>query len=495
MTRRPAPRTLVPLTGLDGVFLDVETPATPMHVGSLHVFAPAARGAHDFHALVSRMLAARLGVAPIFARRLAPVPLNLAHPLWLDGGRVDLRYHVKRVRVPAPGTRAELERCVATLHAKLMDRRKPLWQLFVLDGLADRRRAYYFKVHHAVLDGAAGAALATALYDVAARPRRAPARRAPRTRRGAAPGALAVAGAVLSHDAGQWVRLLRSVPDAARALARVVGAAGPGLRRNFSFGPRTALNATITPERSIAFLSLPLADIKAIGTRHGATVNDVVLALCSGTLRRYLARHGGVPRKPLIASMPISLRELGDSHFGTEATLGLVSLATHLADPVRRLRAVRAAAGTAKRLARRARSLLPTDFPSVGLPWIAGGLASLYGRSHAADLVPPIANVVISNVPGPRVPLYTVGARMEEYWPVSIVEHGIGLNITVLSYVDALGFGFTAASAAVPDARELARDLEAAYAELAAATTARGARVPRAPRRSGTRPRTAGGHA
>ncbi len=477
---------MVPLSGLDGVFLDLETPATPMHVGSVHLFEPAPRGARDFHTLVKRMLRARLGVAPIFARRLAPVPLNLAHPVWLDGCKVDLGFHVRRVPVPAPGGHAELERCVAGLHGELLDRRRPLWMMYVLDGLADGRRGYYFKVHHAVLDGAAGTALAAALYDTAAHVAHPP-RRPARTARGATPGAIAIAGAAFSHDAGQFVRLLRSLPDAARVLAAVIGAPPPRLRRNFSFGPRTVFNATVTAERSIAFRSLPLEEIKAIGARHDATINDVVLALCSGTLRRYLARHGGVPKKPLIATMPISLREPGDARYTTAATLSLVSLATHLADPVRRLRAVRAAASATKQLARRARSLIPTDFPSLGVPWIASSLAALYGRSHVADVLPPIANVVISNVPGPRVTLYTAGAQMQEYWPVSIVEHGIGLNITVLSYVGTLGFGFTAARALVADADELGADLAAAHAELLAAKGPRKRRPAPARRRRASR--------
>lgn len=477
-------RSIVPLSGLDGVFLDLETPATPMHVGSVHLFKKPARGAADFYPQVKRMLAARLDVAPIFSRRLAAMPFNLAHPVWLDGTQVDLGFHVRRLPVPAPGTQAELERCVAVLHAQLMDRSRPLWMMYVFEGLADGRRGYYFKVHHAVLDGAAGTLLATALYDTSARVRRAP--RAPaRAGRGAAPGAIAVAGAVFSHDAGQFVRLLRSLPDAARVLASIIGAPAPRLRRNFSFGPRTVLNHTIGAERSIAFRSLPLDEIKAIGARHDATINDVVLALCSGALRRYLARHGGVPRKPLIATMPISVRDAGDTRFHTAATLSLVRLATHLADPVRQLRAVRAAASVTKQLARRTRALVPTDFPSVGMPWVAGSLASLYGRSHAADLLPPIANVVISNVPGPRVTLYTVGAEMEEYWPVSIVEHGIGLNITVLSYAGRLGFGFTAARSAVAEARELAADLDAAHAALLRA------KLPRPRRAAAAAPRRA----
>jgi WS/DGAT/MGAT family acyltransferase len=482
-----ADRSIVPLSGLDGVFLDLETPATPMHVGSVHLFKkPARGGAADFYPQVKRMLAARLDVAPIFSRRLAPMPLNLAHPVWLDGTKVDLDFHVRRAPVAAPGGQAELERCVAELHAQLLDRSRPLWMMYVFDGLADGRRGYYFKVHHAVLDGAAGTLLAAALYDTSARAGRRP--RAPaRSARGAAPGAIAVAGAVFSHDAGQFVRLLRSLPDAARLLASIIGVPAPGLRRNFSFGPRTVLNATIGAERSIAFSSLPLDEIKAIGARHDATINDVVLALCSGALRRYLARHGGVPRAPLIATMPISVREPGDTRFHTAATLSLVRLATHLADPVRRLRAVRAAASASKQLARRARSLIPTDFPSVGMPWVAGSLASLWGHSHVADVLPPIANVVISNVPGPRATLYTVGAEMEQYWPVSIVEHGIGLNITVLSYVDTLGFGFTAARSAVAEARELAADLAAAHAELLAAKLPRRRRAAAAPRRRARR--------
>jgi diacylglycerol O-acyltransferase / wax synthase len=464
-----ARRAIVPLTGLDGVFLDLETQATPMHVGSLHLFAKPRGRQRDFYLAVRRLLARGTRVAPILGRRLANVPFNLAHPVWVEGEEIDLDFHVRRVRVPAPGTQAALEDCVAELHSQLMDRSRPLWTVYVLEGLEDGRRAYYFKIHHAVLDGAAGVALAATLFDASPTRRGLSHRTSPGTS-GDRLGWLAAAAAAFSHDAAQYVRLVRYLPIAARALAGIVRSppASPGsqLRRNLAFGPRTLLNVTVTAERRFAVCSLPLDEVKAIGARFGATINDVVLAVCGGTLRRYLARHGGVPRAPLIAAMPISLREPGDTHFGTAATLSLVNLATDIADPVRRLRAVRAAAGATKSLARGARSLIPTDFPSIGVPWIVSSMAALYGRSHIADMIPPIANVVISNVPGPQVPLYTAGARMEAYWPVSIVEHGLGLNITVLSYIGTLGFGFTAARAAIADARELAADLVAAHAEL-----------------------------
>jgi hypothetical protein len=195
-------------------------------------------------------------------------------------------------------------------------------------------------------------------------------------------------------------------------------------------------------------------------------------------LRRYLAHHGGVPDKPLMAAMPISLRRPGDTEYTTQATMALVNLHTHLADPIRRLRAIRDAAGAVKALAGRARGILPTDFPSIAAPWLMHGLATLYGKSGVAGAIPPIANVVISNVPGPQVPLYAAGARMHTYWPLSIPEHGVGLNITVMSYAGSLGFGFVGARNAVPDARPLARALQASLDELVAKSARRAARPP-----------------
>jgi hypothetical protein len=168
--------------------------------------------------------------------------------------------------------------------------------------------------------------------------------------------------------------------------------------------------------------------------------------------------------------MPISLRAAGNTDYTTQATLSLVNLNTQIADPVQRLHAIRDAAGAVKALARRAKGVIPTDFPSIGVPWLLHGLATLYGRSGLAAAIPPIANVVISNVPGPQVPLYAAGARMATYWPLSIAEHGLGLNITVMSYAGAMGFGFTTARAAVPEAREFSAALQAALRELVAAS-------------------------
>jgi diacylglycerol O-acyltransferase len=457
------------LSGLDGAFLHLETPETPMHVASLHLFdlPPGYRG--DFAADIRRNMKKRLHLAPVFTRKLAAMPLQFANPVWVEEGRVDLDRHIKQVTLPAPGTMAQFEDCAGRLHSELLDRSRPLWQVTVIDGLQSGQVAYYIKVHHAVLDGQAGVLLAQALFDVTPQIRNIPPGKSHRAEH---PGMAQLAAAALKHDAGQYIKLIRHLPDVVRTLygmfGKVPAEAKGRLGQNFSFGPKTPLNVPITGERGFAALSIPLATLQTIATANEAKLNDVVLALCSGALRRYLAHHGGIPKKPLIAAMPISLRQAGNTEYTTQATMSLVSLNTQIADPVRRLRAIRDAAGAVKALAKRARGVLPTDFPSIGTPWLLHGLASLYGRSGLASAMPPIANVVISNVPGPTAPLYAAGARMATYWPLSIPEHGLGLNITVMSYAGAMGFGFTTARAAVPDARKLSAALTAALDELVA---------------------------
>lgn len=466
------------LSGLDGSFLHLETPETPMHVGSLHLFDLPTTYKKDFYTEIKRLLARSLDLAPLYRRRLAEMPLHFANPVWTDGGAVDLDYHVRRHKLPRPGTRLQLERCTARLHSELMDRRRPLWEVHVIEGLQGGQTAFYMKVHHAVLDGAAGVALAQALFDVAPQPagKTATARAAASrnvSARAEHPGIVSLAGAALRHDAAQYVKLVRHLPDVFRLLAGMVkssgGASSEGpspLRQNFSFGPKTPLNVAITAERGFACVSLPLAEAKQIAASQEAKLNDVVLALCSGALRRYLAHRGGIPKKPLIATMPISLREAGNTEFTTQATLSLVSLATHIADPLRRLRAIRDASGAMKSVARRAQSVIPTDFPSIGVPWLVGGLAALYGKTKLASAIPPIANLVISNVPGPPVTLHAAGLPMRAYWPLSIVEHGLGVNITVMSYAGSLDFGIVVARKAVPDPRKLAQALLEAHEEL-----------------------------
>jgi len=457
------------LSGVDGAFLHLETKETPMHVASLHVFDLPAGYTGEFHADIKRQMRRRLRLAPVLTRKLAPMPLQFANPVWVEEDEVDLDYHVQHLTLPSPGTQAQLEDCAARMHSQLLDRSRPLWRMAVIDGLQSGQVAYYFKVHHAVLDGQAGVLLSQTLFDVTPKPRAIERGAGPHAEH---PGMAELAAAALKHDAGQYIKLVRHLPDVMKTLIGLFGGtpgkASSRLGQNFSFGPKTPLNVPITGERGFAAVSVPLDTLKRLAKVHEAKLNDIVLALCGGALRRYLAQHGGIPRKPLIATMPISLREAGNTEYTTQATLTLLNLNTGKADPVKRLRAIRDAAGAMKALTQRAKGVIPTDFPSIGVPWVLQGLAALYGRSGIVNAMPPIANVVISNVPGPQVPLYAAGARMTDYWPLSIVEHGVGLNITVMSYAGTMGFGFTTARSAVPDARELSAALLAALDELVA---------------------------
>ena len=485
---------LEPLSGLDGAFLSLETPATPMHVGSLNLFELPAGYSGDWLADVTAWLAKRL--RPVLHRQLVTLPLQVAYPVW-QMGEIDLRQHVQHAQVPAPGGHAQLEDLVAQLHAQPLDRSRPLWQVTVLDGLANGQKALYFKIHHAMVDGQAAAALAASLFDTApsdwaTAPAIAPLPTVPTVppvspespespesgsshatqpnspRRPDWLRLLKVAG---RHDANQLARLARGLPAALgslRGLARGV-ASGKLQPVRLTLAPRTVLNGTITAERGFATLSLPLAEVKDIARACHVSANDVVLTACGGALRRYLARLGPLPDASLIALMALSLRQRGNTEFHNQATLSLISLATNIAHPLQRLQAVHGHTRATKMLAQQAKPLMPTDFPSIGQPWLVGALAAMVERAGGLKRLPPLANVLISSVTGPPQPLYLGPARMTDYWPISIVEHGVGLNMTVVRYSDQLFIGLTVARSAVPDARLLADDLTRAYGELKAA--------------------------
>jgi WS/DGAT/MGAT family acyltransferase len=276
-----------------------------------------------------------------------------------------------------------------------------------------------------------------------------------------------IAGTV-RHDLGQYWKLVRNLPTLARVLAKSRDTAGAGATRVRSpgLGPRTPLNVAIDGERGFATASVSLTAVHAIAAAHDATVNDVVLAICAGALRRYLGRRGGVPAEPLIAGMPVSLRTPGKVEFTTQATMARVSLATQIADPLRRLTAIRDGSRAAKATVARTQSIVPMDFPTLGVPWLLHGFASLYGKPALASRVPAVVNVVVSNVPGPPQPMYLAGARVVHHWPVSIVGHGLGLNITVESYAGMLEFGVTTARAAVASPRAIADGLVASFEQL-----------------------------
>ncbi len=468
------------LSGLDASFLFLETPAMPMHVGALHVFElpPGWRG--DFVQAIRDHLATRLPIAPALRRKLAWMPLNLANPAWVDA-QPDLDEHVIRVKLKKGSDMRDLEAKVGELHVQLLDRSKPLWRFFVFEGLKpgpnkEPRYGMYSQVHHAAADGQAAVALANAIFDLGPEPRKIESddrKRAPKFKLGLAE----MVSGTMANQVQLYTNAVKALPSTMRTLSE---AAQLALKRssllkrdardvsNLTLAPRTVLNASVSASRAFAGASVPLTDIKRLGKLHGGTVNDMVLMLCSGALRRYFQRHGPLPRKSLIAAVPLSLRATGDATTNNQASISVVSLGTHVADPAQRLAHILAATAAMKATMGSVKSILPTDFPSLGVPWLMGGFTALYSKTKLADRIPALANVAISNVPGPGFPLYLAGARMLTNYPTSIVVHGLALNITVQSYNGALDFGMIACGEAMADVAELARDLHAAFEELKA---------------------------
>lgn len=456
------------LSGLDAGFLYVETPETPMHVGSLIIFE-LPDGMRDFAAAVREHVRGRLHLAPIFTQRIALMPFDLGHPVWVEAGSLDFNYHFQAHRLAKPGSQAQLDTLTAQLHSELLDRECPLWQFHVIEGLSNGQAALYTKVHHAALDGAAGAALAGAILDLGPTPREVPPAGAAKSLN--RPSRSKLLGSLFSNTLAQYAKIARALPGAVKRVASA--AREQGVRGTLSatkglFAPRTLFNVGIEAMRSYATLSLPLSELKAVAAACGATLNDVVLALCSGSLRRYLLAHEALPDRSLIAAVPISLRELGDLRQNNQVTMLPCSLSTDATTAEARLTAVQAAMAGVKATSSKFKDMIPTDYPSLGAPWLIAGLTQLVGKTRLADRIPLPVNIVISNVAGPRVPLFLAGAKMLHYYPVSIVVHGLALNITVHSYCGRLDFGFIACANAVPDPAALALAVAAEHAELKA---------------------------
>ncbi len=463
------PKRPPPLSGLDAGFLYLEAAGTPMHVGSVMLLRPPRRRGYDFYNAVVALMRERLPEAAPLRRVLEDAPLELGHPHWIESPTIDLHRHIEKRGLAAPGSLAQLWRLVGELHAEPLPRDRPLWQFVVIEGLDSGEIALYSKVHHALLDGQGGIALAQVLLD--AHP----------TKRGLGPAA--PAGALPPADkrkhpakksvgasAQSFAKLVRDLPallKAATDAARGAGSLLGKFRDSVMLAPKTPFNAQVGARRSYAVASLPLEVVKRIARHFGTSLNDVVLALCASSLRDYLLRHKALPAESLIAAMPVSLRAAGDASVNNQVSMVQCALRTDIADPVERLAAIAAATGSLKRQVASVRGWIPTDFPGLGAPIWAPALSRLWAEGRIAERLPALANLVVSNVPGPPMPLFMAGAKLVHYFPVSIVTHGLGLNITVNSYAGWLEFGLIACKEIAPKVATIAAGLSRGLDALA----------------------------
>ncbi len=482
------------LTGLDATFLYLETPEMPMHVGSFNLCELPAGFKGSFHKEVTKHLAKRMHLAPVFSRKLVFMPLDLGHPLWVEADSVDISFHIRRAdsakKGATPMTLAEAHKLCAQLHGELIDRNFPLWEFYVFDRIKLPESmggkivgGFFSKIHHAALDGKGGVMLANALLDLGPVPREVPPPDPGRRRKLESDLKLGkMIGTVFSSSLGQLVKAAKSLPSAATTFGSTLAkqsmaSSGTGVKAKMpmKLAPQTPFNAGITSGRVFVTATVPLAECKAMGKAVGGSFNDIVLWLCSTALRNYLTQHHSLPKKSLVAAMPVSLREAGAtdaSNLGNQVSMSLVELGTQLAHPIKRMNAIMASTAKVKASMQSLKGLLPTDYPSLLAPWLVGGAAKMalnaYGKSGMASRLPMVANLAISNVPGTPVPLYLAGAQFLSFHPLSIIMHGLALNITIQTYAGHVDFGIIADKKALPHANDLAKAIEAAFKEAQA---------------------------
>ena len=453
------------LSGSDQVFLSLETPDWHQHIAGMTVLDPSGDDEFSFERAVAR-LEERIELAPKFKWRLKQVPLGLDRPGWVQDDDFDLSRHVRRVGVPQPGGRQEIAELYGQIMTTQLDRRLPLWEYWYIDGLANGRIATVLKFHHALLDGVSGSSLATVLADLE-----------PDADTPPVPDDLEHAG----PEPSDAELLLRSVIPNARTPFRIARYVAQAANRGVAMlqyqqgsedapplmgVPRTRWNAEIGPRRVATFSSVSLDDAKRLKKEHDVKINDVVLAMVAGALRAYLEGHGELPAESLMVGVPISTRAADDTQMDNTIANMSVLLATDIDDPVERLLQINRNAMASKEMTQAMRARRIQSIGETAPPLMLNLAIRAMHQTHAAAAMPTVMNAVVSNVPGPPFPLYFAGAEITGMFPGSVIMEGMGLNVTVLSYIDRIDIGLTADPELVPDLWDMADLMAVALDEL-----------------------------
>ena len=479
------------LTSVDAQFLALETPRQTGHVGGLAILDPSTTPAGKLELTdIQQMLAERLPLLPPLRWRLAEVPFGLDYPYWVDDEDFDLDFHVRELALPPPGTDDKLAEQVARIFSRPLDRARPLWELYLIHGLEEGHVGMLTKIHHAAIDGLSGAEIMGVLFDLQPEGRELPERRDKRN--GREPSEVEMLARGLMGLPRYPVRMLRSIPGAlpnldatqfgtipgaetvAKASERLLKTLrgrreGGELERAKLRAPRTSFNGRISPHRRFVFGQLSLDEVKEVKNAHGVTVNDVVVAICAGAVRRWLISHSELPSDPLVAQIPVSVRsEEQQGTYGNRIMLMSAPLFTNYVDPLERLQATHDALASMKQRHRAMPADLLRDTNHFIPPAVFARAARATFTIATSQRGRPTWNLVVSNVPGPQIPLYCAGAELKANYPVSVVTDGMGLNITVMSYRGHMDFGIVTDRDQVPDAWRFIEFLDDALAELKA---------------------------
>ncbi|MCU1623910.1 MAG: tgs2 1 [Frankiales bacterium] len=457
------------MPGVDAGFLYMETPTLHMHTLKVSVVdVRDVPGGYSFPMIKDEIMA-RLHLLPPFRRRVLRVPFQLHHPLWVEDREIDPDRHVFLDRVPAPGSMAQLEEVIGRIASTPLDRSVPLWELHVCEGLADGRVAVVAKMHHAMADGVAANALLANITDLTPESRPAPPRTSWRPEPTPQPKDVARVALLDAVKQIAWIPglLLRTLLSVL-AVVRHKRASDVRTPMPVLSTPRTSFNGAITARRSFATASLAIDDFRRVKKAHDVTLNDVVLAVVGGALRAWMDSHDEHPTGSLLAGVPVSTDEAGAApRLGGNAVSNMfTTLGTAIDDPVARLLDISRVTAEAKKVQRALGMKMLEDWVQFTPPAPFSAFMRAYSHLRGADFHPAPFNVVVSNVPGPTVPVWIAGARLTELFSVGPILQGIGLNVTVWSYLDRMNFSLLACPDLLPDLRGLADHLSASLQDL-----------------------------
>ena len=460
------------LGGLDAAFLNLETRKAPLHIGALAIYdqSSAPGGLVTFKGILANV-EGRLHMAACFRQKLLEVPLGFDHPYWIEDPDFDLEFHVRHIALPKPGDWRQLCIQVARIHARALDLAKPLWEMYVIegldgvDGLPPGSFAIQTKIHHAAIDGVSGAEITAAIHDL--QPDATPVGPVKPWKPKPEPGLVDLALRTTVNNVRQPWRFARAItavaPPAIKALFD--SSSDPDDAKEV---PRTRFNEKVSAHRVFEARTFSLDQIKQIRKRvEGATVNDVVLAVCSGALRRYLDHHNELPDESLAAFAPISVRteeEMGTA--GNQVSGMMVSLHTDEVDPVERLAQVTVTTQSSKELTQAIGARNMTDVGQYMPGMLAGISGRLVARTSLMSRLAPFANTVVTNVPGPQVPLYFTESQLVATFGLGLPMDGIGLFHAIFSYNGALTVSITCCRDQLPDPGFYADCLQASFDEL-----------------------------